>query len=74
MFACTFALTFAGLVVGLGDAATVVFEFALALLFEFSAVPQAAPKTAKASKVRKPVIRRMSVPPVCNTSQMGVTD
>ena len=66
MFACTFALTFAGVVVGLGDAVTVVFELALALLFEFSAVLQAAPKTAKANKVRKPVVRRISVPPMLN--------
>jgi hypothetical protein len=51
----------AGLGVGLGDAVTVA--LALAFVFEFSAVLQAAPKTAKANKARKPVIRRMSVPP-----------
>ena len=52
MFACTFALTFAGVAAGLGEALTVVVELALALLFEFSAVLQAVPKTAKANKVR----------------------
>jgi hypothetical protein len=52
MFACTFALAFPGAVVGLGDAVTVVVELALALLLEFSAVLQEAPKTPKASKVR----------------------
>ena len=63
IFACTFALTFAGVVVELGEAVTVVFELAFALLFEFSAVLQAAPKTATANNVRKPVVRRISVPP-----------
>ena len=49
--------------VGLGDAVTLVLAFAL--VFVFSAVVQAAPKTAKVNKVRKPVIRRISIPPVC---------
>ena len=69
MFACSLAFmlswTFAfaaWVAVGLGDAVTVVLAFAL--LFEFSAVLQAPPKTAKVSKVRKPVIRRISIPPV----------
>src|SRR5882724_497620 len=70
MFACTFALTVAGVVVGLGDAVTVVFVLTLVLLFEFSVVLHAAPKTAKAIKSRKPVIRRISIPPVCNSFQM----
>jgi hypothetical protein len=72
MLACTFALAFAGVVVGLGDAATVMVELALALLFEFSALLQADPKTAKARKVRKPIVRRISVPPVCNTPQKAL--
>jgi len=55
MFACTFVLTFAGVGIGLSDAVTVVVELVLALLFEFSAVLQATPRIAKASKVRKPV-------------------
>jgi hypothetical protein len=49
----------------LGDAATVVLELAMLLLFEFSAVLQAAPKLPKANKLRKAVVRRMSVPPTC---------
>jgi hypothetical protein len=61
MFACTFALTFAALAEGLGEAVTVVVELALALLFEFTALLQATPKRAKANKVRKPVVRRISV-------------
>ena len=73
MFACTFAFAFARLVAGLGDAATVAFELTFVLLFEFSEVLQAVAKTAIASKVRKVVDRRrISVPPVCNTSQMRV--
>ena len=65
MFACTLALA-AGVVVGLGDAVPVVFVLTFALLFEFSALLQAAPETAKANKVRKPVVRRISVPPILN--------
>lgn len=61
MLACTFAFAFAGLVAGLGEAVTIVFE--LTLLFEFSTVLQAAPKTAKANRVREPVVLRISVPP-----------
>ncbi len=65
ILSCMFAFELAGLVAGLGDAVTIVFE--LALLFELSAVVQAAAKTAKANKVRKPVVRRISVPPGFNT-------
>jgi len=65
MFGCTFAFAFAELATGLGDAVTVVFELALALLFEFPAVLQAAPKTAKAAnEVKKPMVRRMEFPPM----------
>jgi hypothetical protein len=66
MLACAFAL--AGLAAGLGEAVTVVFAFALALLFEFSAVLQAAPKTAINTRVRKAVVFRIVVPPVCPQS------
>jgi hypothetical protein len=59
MFACTFAFAVTGVAVGLGDAVTTVVELALPLLLEFSAVLQAVPKTAKANKVRKPVVRRI---------------
>ena len=59
MFACTFAFAVAGVAVGLGEGLTVVVELAFALLFEFTAVLQAVPKTAKANKVRKPVVRRI---------------
>ena len=52
------------LAAGLGEAVTVVFAFALALLFEFSAVLQAAPKTAIDTRVRKAVVFRILVPPV----------
>src|SRR5258705_10952174 len=68
MFGCTFAFAFVGLATGLGDAVTVVFELALVLLFEFSAVLQAAPKTTITTKMKKPVVRRISVPPMCNKS------
>jgi len=54
-----FAFELAGLVAGLGDAVTIVFE--LALLFEFSAVVHAAPKTARANHARKTIVRRISV-------------
>jgi len=55
-----FAFELAGLVAGLGDAVTIVFE--LALLFEFSVVVQAAPKTARANNnAGRPVVRRISV-------------
>ncbi len=64
MLPCTLAFA-AGLGLGLGDAAAVVFV----LLFEFSAVLQAAPKVAKANKIRKPVVRRISIPPVSIKSQ-----
>ena len=57
LLSCMFAFELAGLVAGLGDAVTVVFE--LALLFEFSAVVHAAPKTARANNARKAVIRLM---------------
>jgi hypothetical protein len=59
MLACTFAFAFAGVVAGLGDAVTVVLELALVLPFEFSAVLQAAPKIAKATKVRRIDVRRI---------------
>ena len=62
MLPCTLAFAFAGLVVGLGDPVTIV--LALALLFELSAVLQAAPKRAKADKVKKLIVRRIDVPPV----------
>ena len=55
MLPCTFAFAFAGL----GEAVTVVFELAFVLLFEFSAVLQAAPKTDKANEVKKVVVRRI---------------
>lgn len=64
MFPWTFAFAFAGLADGLGEAVTIV--FALVLLFEFSVALQAAPKTARANRVRKPMVRRISVPPTCN--------
>jgi hypothetical protein len=62
VLSCAFAFEFAGLADGLGDAKTVAFE--LALLFEFSAVVHAALKTARANKVRRPIVRRISVPPM----------
>src|SRR5258708_3284563 len=62
MLSGIFAFEFAGLVVGLGDAVTIVFE--LALLFEFSAVVHAAPKTARANNARIPVVCLISVPPL----------
>src|SRR5437868_1977909 len=62
LLSCMFAL--AVLVAGLGDVVTIVFE--LALLFEFSAVVHAAPKTARANNTRIPVARLISVPPRCN--------
>src|ERR1051326_5083485 len=61
ILSCLFALEFAGLVAGFGDAVTVAFE--LALLFGFCVVVHAGPSTAKVIKARKPVIRRISVPP-----------
>lgn len=67
MLAGMFAFAFAGLAVGLGEAVTVGIE--LALPFEFSVALQAAPKTAKANKVRKPMVRRISFL-LCNISQM----
>src|SRR2546426_9151899 len=66
MFACTFAFALAGLTAGLGDAVTIVFE----LLFEFSVVLQAAPKTANANKVKNNIACRISFPPMCNSFQM----
>jgi len=63
-----FAFELAGLAAGLGDAVTIVFE--LALLFEFSVVVHAAPKKARANNARKPVVRRISVPPRCNTPHL----
>ena len=60
LLSCMFAFELAGLVVGLGDAVTIVFE--LALLFEFSEVVQAAPKTDRANNnAENPVVRRISV-------------
>lgn len=59
MFACTFAFAVAAVAVGLGEGLTVVVELAFALLFEFSALLQAVPKTAKTNKVKKPVVRRI---------------
>jgi hypothetical protein len=72
MFACslafmlswTFALA-AWVAVGLGDALTVV------LVFVFSVVLQAPPKTANVNNMRKPVIRRISIPPVCKEIQLS---
>jgi hypothetical protein len=63
-----FAFELAGRVTGLGDDLAVVFE--LALLFEFSAVVHAAPKTARAKRVGRPIVRRISVPRGCNTPQI----
>ncbi len=68
LLSCMFAFELAGLVAGLGDAVTIVFE--LALLFEFSAVVQAAPKKASTDNARKPVVCFISVPPRCNTPHM----
>ena len=62
LLSCMFAFELAGLVLGLGDAVTIVFELALALLFEFSEVVQAAPKTDRANNnAENPVVRRISV-------------
>ncbi len=60
MFACT--LAFAEPALTLGVAVTVV--FALPVLFELSAVLQAAQKAAMLSKPSKPAIRRIEVPPM----------
>lgn len=60
MFACT--LAFAEPALTLGVAVTVV--FALPVLFELSAVLQAAQKAAMLSKPSKPTIRRIEVPPM----------
>jgi hypothetical protein len=68
VLSCMFAFEFAGLVAGLGDAVTVAFE--LALLFEFSAVVHAVPKTARANNARIPIVRLISLPPGCNIPQM----
>lgn len=62
MLACAFALV--GLAVGLGVEVPTV--FALALLFELFPVLQATPRTAIAINIKKPVIFRMSAPPICN--------
>jgi hypothetical protein len=63
MLSCTLAFA-ATLGLGLGDAVTAVLAFAF--VFEFSVVLQALPKTAKAKKVKRAVVRRMSFPPVCH--------
>ena len=69
MLSCTLAFA-AGLGLGLGGAVAVVFVFGL--LFELSAVLQAAPKVAKANKIRKPVVRRISIPPMSiNQKSLG---
>lgn len=65
MFACSLAFMLSCTLVfaaglGLGDGVTIDLVFP----FEFSAVVHAAPKTANASKNRKLVVRRMSVPPM----------
>ena len=56
-------LVFAGLTTGLGEPVTRVFAlvlaFAFELVFELIAVLQPTLRRATASKVRKPVIRRM---------------
>jgi len=62
MLPCTLAFAFAGLADWLGEAVTIV--FALVLLFEFSVPLRAAPKTTSADKVRRPMVRRISVPPM----------
>src|SRR6266403_3260092 len=67
LLSCMFTFELAGLIAGLGDAVTIVFE--LALLFEFSVV-HAAPKTARANNARITVVRLMSLPPGCSTSQI----
>lgn len=60
----SWTLAFAAWVaVGLGEAVTVV--LALALLFEFSAVLQAVPKTPKINKVTKAVILGIFIPSMC---------
>ena len=56
MLACTFAFA-----VGLGDAVTVV--LALVLLFVLVAVLQA-PIPSKLKRIKYPIVRRISVPPV----------
>lgn len=65
MFACSFAFMFAmfalaAVGVGLGTVVTAVFV----LVFEFSAVLQAAPKTANVKKVTRPIVLRIDVSPV----------
>ena len=68
ILSCLFAFELAGLIAGLGDEVTVAFE--LVLLFEFSAVAHAAPKTATANNVRITVFRLISLPPECNIPHM----
>jgi hypothetical protein len=63
MLSCTLAFA-ATLGLGLGDAVTVAFAFAF--VFAFSAVLQPLAKTARAKKVKRAVVRRMSIPPVCH--------
>jgi len=69
-----FAFAFAGLAAGLGETVAVGIELVLALLFAFSVALQAAPKTAKANKVRKPVVRRISIPPMYTPQMQLGTD
>ena len=57
MFMLAFALAVTGLVTGLGD--EVGFTLALALLFEFSVLLQAAPKAAIDASIRRPIVFRM---------------
>jgi hypothetical protein len=68
MLSCTLAFA-AGLGLGLG-LGTVAVVLVFVLMFEFSAVLQAAPKIPKANKIRKLVVRRMSIPPMWIKYQM----
>jgi hypothetical protein len=70
MLPCTLAFA-AVLGDGLGDAVTVVFAFVL--LFEFSAVLHAAPKTANIKIVSRHTVRRISIPPVQRSTMPGAT-
>ena len=68
VLSCMFKFELAGPADGLGDGALVV-VFELALLFEFSAVEHATPKTVKANKVRRPNVRRIYIPPLVINGQ-----
>jgi hypothetical protein len=72
MLSCAFAFELAGLTAGLGDDMTFAFE--LALLFEFSAVVHAAAKTGRANNVRRPIVRRISVPPMYTDARGNADD